>query len=37
MFGTQDKFWRPFTEEDKELSDRMIDEWTSFIKTGNLG
>ena len=36
-FGTLDKCWRPFTEEDYELSRRMVSAWTSFIKTGHPG
>ncbi|MDO4478935.1 MAG: carboxylesterase family protein [Lachnospiraceae bacterium] len=34
MFGTQDKCWRPFTEADKALSEKMLDLWTTFMKTG---
>lgn len=37
MFGTLDKSWRPFTEEDYELSAEMLDAWTSFCKSGNPG
>lgn len=37
MFGTLDNSWRPFTEADHELSDRMLDAWTSFCKTKNPG
>lgn len=37
MFGTLDKSWRPFTEGDYELSNEMVDAWTSFCKTGNPG
>lgn len=35
MFGTLDRCWRPFTEEDYALSDKMISYWTNFMKTGN--
>lgn len=34
MFGTLDRCWRPFSEEDKQLSDQMLDCWTAFMKTG---
>lgn len=27
--------WRPFTEGDYKLADRMIDAWTSFARTGD--
>lgn len=36
-FGTLGRSWRPFTEEDYALSRRMIDAWTSFIRSGNPG
>jgi para-nitrobenzyl esterase len=35
VFGTLDRCWRPFTEEDKELSERIIQYWTNFAKSGN--
>lgn len=35
VFGTLDRGWRPFTKADYVLSDRMINYWTNFIKTGN--
>lgn len=34
-FGTLDRCWRPFTEADHELSNRMVDYWTNFCKYGN--
>ena len=35
MFGTLSRCWRPMTEEDFALSERMIAYWSNFIKTGN--
>ena len=35
MFGTLDRCWRPMTDADHELSSRMLDCWTNFIKYGN--
>lgn len=35
MFGTLDRCWRPWEERDMELSRRMLDYWTDFMKTGN--
>ncbi len=35
MFGTLDRCWRPMTEADHALSERMLDYWTNFIKTGS--
>lgn len=35
VFGTLDRCWRPLTEGDRELSERMIAYWTNFAKTGN--
>lgn len=35
VFGTQDRCWRPFTEEDHKLSEQMMDYWTNFAKTGD--
>ncbi|MBQ9411002.1 MAG: carboxylesterase family protein, partial [Bacteroidales bacterium] len=37
IFGTLDRSWRPFTEGDHDLSERMIDAWTSFCRDGNPG
>lgn len=34
-YNTLGSSWRPFTEEDKALSEKMIDYFASFIKTGN--
>ena len=36
-FGTLGRSWRPFTEADYDLSRRMIDDWTAFIRSGNPG
>ncbi len=35
MFGTLDRCWRPWEERDRELSSRMLDYWTDFMKTGD--
>lgn len=35
MFGTLDRCWRPFSEEDNNLSRQMLDYWCNFMKTGN--
>lgn len=35
VFHTQSRSWRPFTEADDELSNRMVDYWTNFAKYGN--
>ena len=35
MFGTLDRCWRPFTDKDRRLSEKMLDYWCNFIKTGN--
>jgi para-nitrobenzyl esterase len=35
MFGTLNRCWRPFTKEDYELSEEMLDYWTNFMKKGN--
>ena len=35
VFGTLDRSWRPKTEEDYILSEKMIGYWTNFVKTGN--
>ena len=37
MFHTLKNSWRPFTEADYALSDKMVDHWTSFCKTGDPG
>ena len=34
MFGTLSRCWRPMTEADFALSERMIAYWSNFIKTG---
>ena len=34
MFGTLDRCWRPFGNGDKELSEKMLDAWSSFIRNG---
>lgn len=35
MFGTLDRCWRPWEEQDRRLSARMLDYWVNFMKTGN--
>ncbi len=35
MFGTLERCWRPMTAEDKELSERMLDLWSAFVKQGS--
>lgn len=37
MFGTLDRCWRPFQEEDHCLSREMLDVWCRFVKTGHPG
>ncbi|MGI5847194.1 MAG: carboxylesterase family protein [Candidatus Cryptobacteroides sp.] len=37
MFHTLKNSWRPFTEADYALSNKMVDYWTSFCKTGDPG
>ncbi|MCH4191358.1 MAG: carboxylesterase family protein [Butyrivibrio sp.] len=37
MFGTTERCWRPLTEYDRRLSDRMLEAWTGFMKTGDPG
>ena len=34
-YGSLDKCWRPFTEEDRELSNVMMEYFANFIRTGN--
>ena len=34
-YGSLDKCWRPFTEEDRELSKIMMEYFANFIRTGN--
>lgn len=36
-FGTLGRSWRPMEAHDYELSERMMDIWTRFIKTGDPG
>lgn len=35
MFGTLSRCWRPFTKTDYSLSEKMLDYWTNFMKTGD--
>jgi para-nitrobenzyl esterase len=35
MFGTLDRCWRDFTEQDYRLSKQMLDYWTNFMKNGD--
>ncbi len=35
VFGTLDRCWRPMEEVDYNISHRMIEYWTNFIKSGN--
>src|SRR5688572_8079536 len=35
IFNSLRHSWRPFTEGDKELSNKMVDYWTNFAKSGN--
>lgn len=35
MMGTLDRCWRPWTEGDRALSEKMLDYWTNFMKTGD--
>lgn len=35
MFGTLSRCWRPMTDKDYQLSTRMLDCWTNFMKFGN--
>ncbi len=36
-FHTLKNSWRPFTQADYDLSNEMVNAWTSFCKTGNPG
>lgn len=35
MMGTLDRCWRPWTEGDRALSERMIDYWCNFMRAGD--
>lgn len=35
MMGTLDRCWRPWEAGDRALSERMLDYWTNFMKTGD--
>lgn len=35
QFGTLDGSWRPYTEEDRKLSEQMQKYWANFAKTGD--
>ena len=35
VFGTMKRCWRPFTDADYALSEKMSDYWTNFVKYGN--
>ncbi len=35
VFGTLDKSWRPYDENDKKVSEMMIDYFANFMKNGN--
>lgn len=35
MFGTLKKCWRPMEERDRALSEKMLEYWTGFMKTGD--
>ncbi len=37
MFGTLPRCWRPFSKEDYRLSERMLDQWTSFVRDSDPG
>ncbi len=37
MFGTLHRAWRPMEDGDYLLSERMLDCWTNFMKTGDPG
>lgn len=34
-FGTLDRCWRPWTDGDRALSERVLDYWTNFMKGGD--
>ena len=33
--GTLDRCWRPWTEGDRKLEQRILDYWTNFMKSGD--
>lgn len=35
MFGTLKRCWRPFTQKDFDLSEKMISFWSNFFTTGD--
>lgn len=35
VFSTLDRCWRPLTEDDHKLSNRVVGYWTNFMKTGD--
>jgi carboxylesterase type B len=35
MFGTLKRSWRPNTNADYQLSERMVNAWTNFMKNGD--
>lgn len=35
VFGTQDRSWRPYSDADHALSEKILDYWTNFAKYGN--
>ncbi|OPJ60406.1 carboxylesterase/lipase family protein [Clostridium oryzae] len=35
MFGTLNRCWRPMEKKDYELSEKMIEYWTNFMKRGD--
>lgn len=35
MMGTLDRCWRPWTQADHSLSEKMLDYWANFMKTGD--
>ncbi|MBQ6551352.1 MAG: carboxylesterase family protein [Lachnospiraceae bacterium] len=37
VFGTYARCWRPLSEQDAALSEKMSDAWTDFAKNGNPG
>lgn len=37
VFGTLGRSWRPMTQADCDLSERMTDAWAAFMKTGDPG